>query len=165
MCRRARLDVCTLHLSSLHSPFDSFTSQPDLLHGYSTSVASHPPPPWAWCLPRSAKDQAQGRHIVARRAHLSQPSSHAHVQAYYFRLSRPTRASPCLPLRPRSSWEGPRQIRVGLLSSSSAALVFPTCMYGILCSVCTIDAPFHPISDNTPTCFPSLPIFLCLSHL
>lgn len=161
------MDVCTLHLSSLHSPFDSFTSQPDLLHGYSTSVASHPPPPWAWCLPRSAKDQAQGRHIVnvPRRTHLSQPSSHAHVQTYYSRLSRPTRVSPCLPLRPRSSWEGPRQIRVSLLSSSSAALVSPMCMYGILCSVCTIDAFFHPIPDNTPTCFPSPPIFLCLSHL
>ena len=44
----------------------TFTLQRNLLYHSLTPIASFPPPPWTWCLLRSAENQVQGWHVVAR---------------------------------------------------------------------------------------------------
>ena len=147
------MDVCALHLSSLHSPFDSFTSQPYLLDGCSTSMASHPPPPWAWCLPRKAEDQAQGRHIVERRTHPSQLPCPRTYRVDLLSLVFQDRLAPVHAYLSGRFLVG----KVPIDSRRSIIVIGDTCVpdvYGILPFVCALDVslPLSPIPSIT--CFP-----------
>ena len=156
---RSRMDVRTPHLPSLHSS-NQFTSQSDLLNGYWTSMASRQPPPWPRCLPREAKNQARGQHIVERiRLPLHKSLSHVYRVDLLFPSSK-TDSRQSMPPHPATLyWEGSIDARWPITVGGSR----DPDLHGILCSVCGRNV--NPVSLS-PILFMTLfPPLLSLGHL